>query len=366
MARPSVLIMAGGTGGHIFPALAVADELIRQGLSVHWLGTVRGLEADLVPKAGIPLHFIAIGGVRGKGLRSQLAAPVKMALALRQSLQLIRQLNPVCVLGFGGFVAGPGGIAAALLRKPLVIHEQNAIPGTTNRILALLAKHALLGYPNALDSANAMFVGNPVRRAIAQLPAPEQRWADRNDGLRLLVLGGSLGAKPINDVLPGALAALPAVLRTQVWHQTGRGHADEVAREYRERDIEARVEPFINDMAAAYGWADLVICRAGALTVAELAAAGVGAILVPLPHAIDDHQTYNARYLTERRAGILMPQHEFDSATLAHKLRELAMQPQELLAWARAARSLAMPDAAAQVAQACYTLIGIHKGMAYV
>jgi UDP-N-acetylglucosamine--N-acetylmuramyl-(pentapeptide) pyrophosphoryl-undecaprenol N-acetylglucosamine transferase len=358
--------MAGGTGGHVFPALAVADELIRQGLSVHWLGTVRGIEADLVPKAGIPLHFIAIGGVRGKGLRTQVAAPFKRARALRQSLQLIRQLNPVCVLGFGGFVAGPGGMAAALLRKPLVIHEQNAIPGTTNRILSLLAKRTLLGYPDALDSANALFVGNPVRRAISQLPAPEQRWAERNDGLRLLVLGGSLGAKPINDVLPGALAALPAALRPQVWHQTGRGHADEVTREYRERDIQARVEPFIHDMAAAYGWADLVICRAGALTVAELASAGVGAILVPLPHAIDDHQTHNARYLTERRAGVLMPQHEFTSAALADKLRELALQPQELLAWARAARTLATPDAATQVAQACYTLIGTHKGMAYV
>lgn len=366
MARPTVLIMAGGTGGHVFPALAVADELIRQGLNVHWLGTVRGIEADLVPKAGIPLHFIAIGGVRGKGLRTQLAAPLKMALALRQSLQLIRQLNPVCVLGFGGFVAGPGGIAATLLRKPLVIHEQNAVAGTTNRILALVAKRVLLGYPGALDSADAQFVGNPVRRAIAQLPAPELRWAERNDGLRLLVLGGSLGAKPINDVLPGALAALPAVLRAQVWHQTGRGHNEAVAREYRERDIEARVEPFIADMAAAYGWADLVICRAGALTVAELAAAGVGAILVPLPHAIDDHQTHNARYLTEHRAGLLIPQHELDSARLASRLHELAMQPQQLLAWARAARSLATPDAATQVAQACLSLIGTHKGMAYV
>lgn len=361
-----LLIMAGGTGGHVFPALAVADELIRQGLNVHWLGTVRGIEADLVPKAGIPLHFIAIGGVRGKGVRTQLTAPFKMAQALRQSLQLIRQLNPVCVIGFGGFVAGPGGIAATLLRKPLVIHEQNAVAGTTNRILALVAKRVLLGYPDTLEGANAHFVGNPVRRTISQLPVPEQRWAERNDGLRLLVLGGSLGAKPINDVLPAALAALPGVLRTQVWHQTGRGHADGVAREYRERDIEARVEPFITDMAAAYGWADLVICRAGALTVAELAAAGVGAILVPLPHAIDDHQTANARYLAERRAGLLMPQHEFDSARLANKLHELAMQPQELLAWARAARSLAMPDAAAQVAQACYSLIGTHKGMAYV
>jgi UDP-N-acetylglucosamine--N-acetylmuramyl-(pentapeptide) pyrophosphoryl-undecaprenol N-acetylglucosamine transferase len=366
MPKPSVLIMAGGTGGHVFPALAVADELIRQGFNVHWLGTVRGIEADLVPKAGIPLHFIAIGGVRGKNLRTQLTAPLQLLLALRQSWQLIRQLNPVCVLGFGGFAAGPGGVAAWLLRKPLVIHEQNAVPGTTNRVLALLAKRVLLGYPDALSGARVAFVGNPVRRTIAQLAPPEQRWAERSGALRLLVLGGSLGAKPINDVLPAAIAALPLALRPAIWHQTGRGQNDEVNREYRERELTARVEPFITDMAAAYAWADLVVCRAGALTVAELAAAGIGSILVPLPHAIDDHQTQNANWLVEQRAGVLLPQHKFDSTALAKLLGELATQPQELLAWARAARSLATPDAAAQVAQACYALIGTHKGIAYV
>jgi UDP-N-acetylglucosamine--N-acetylmuramyl-(pentapeptide) pyrophosphoryl-undecaprenol N-acetylglucosamine transferase len=366
MAKPSVLIMAGGTGGHVFPALAVADELIRQGLNVHWLGTVRGIEADLVPKAGIPLHFIAIGGMRGKGWRTQITAPLQLLLALRQSLQLIRQLNPVCVLGFGGFAAGPGGLAAWLLRKPLVIHEQNAIPGTTNRLLALLAKRVLLGYPNALRGARALFIGNPVRRVIAQLPAPEQRWAERSGALRLLVLGGSLGAKPINDVLPAAIAAMPIALRPTLWHQTGRGHSDEVARQYRERGIDAKVEPFIADMAAAYAWADLVLCRTGALTVAELAAAGVGSILVPLPHAIDDHQTHNARWLSERRAGVLIPQNEFTSDSLAKLLGELALQPQQLLAWARAARALATVDAAAQAAQVCYSLTGTRKGVAYV
>jgi UDP-N-acetylglucosamine--N-acetylmuramyl-(pentapeptide) pyrophosphoryl-undecaprenol N-acetylglucosamine transferase len=366
MTKASVLIMAGGTGGHVFPALAVADELIRQGLSVHWLGTVRGIEADLVPKAGIPLHFIAIGGVRGKSLRTQLAAPLQLLLALRQALQLIRQLNPVCVLGFGGFAAGPGGLAAWLLRKPLVIHEQNAVAGTTNRLLAWFAKRVLLGYPAALSGARTQFVGNPVRRAIAQLAPPEQRWAERSGALRLLVLGGSLGAKPINDVLPEAIAAMPAALRPTVWHQTGRGHADEVVRQYREHTIAARVEPFIADMAAAYAWADVVLCRAGALTVAELAAAGLGAILVPLPHAIDDHQTHNARWLSEQRAGVLLPQSQLSAAGLAQMLGELALQPQQLLAWARAARALAMPDAAAQVAQACYISNSAHKGIAYV
>ncbi len=366
MAKPSVLIMAGGTGGHVFPALAVADELIRQGLSVHWLGTVRGIEADLVPKAGIPLHFIAIGGVRGKGWRTQLAAPLQLLLALRQALQLIRQLNPVCVVGFGGFAAGPGGLAAWLLRKPLVIHEQNAVAGTTNRLLAIFAKRVLLGYPNALHGARTQFVGNPVRRAIAQLPMPEQRWAERSGAPRLLVLGGSLGAKPINDVVPAAIELMPLALRPTVWHQTGRGHADEATHQYRERGIDARVEPFISDMAAAYAWADVVLCRAGALTVAELAAAGVGAILVPLPHAIDDHQTHNAQWLTTQRAGVLLPQNKFDSASLAKLLGELAQHPQTLLAWARAARALAAPDAAAQVAQICCASIGSYRGVAYV
>ena len=328
-AVPTVLIMAGGTGGHV------------------------------VPKAGIPLHCIAIAGLRGKTLGAQLAAPFRLARALWQSLQLLKKLDPGCVLGFGGFAAGPGGVAAWLLRKPLVIHEQNAVPGTTNRLLACIARRVLLGYPRALENDRAQFVGNPVRSAIAQLPAPEQRWADRHGAMRLLVLGGSLGAKPINDVVPAAIAALPANLRPQIVHQTGRAHADDVAAQYREQGIEASVEPFIADMAGAYAWADVVLCRAGALTVAELAAAGVGAILVPLPHAIDDHQTANARWLSEQRAGVLVPQHEFNAESLAARLRELAAQPQELLAWARKARALAQPDAAAQVAAACLQAMGL-------
>jgi len=353
MADATVLIMAGGTGGHVFPALAAADVLMRKGIDVQWLGTRRGIEADLVPKAGIPLHFIEVSGLRGKRLRDQLLAPFRLARALWQAMRLIKQLQPACVLGLGGFASGPGGVAARMLRKPLLIHEQNAVAGTTNRLLAFVAQQVLLGYPAALSGPRTRFIGNPVRRAIADLPPPEARWTGRVGSLRLLVLGGSLGAKPINDVVPEAIAAMPLGLRPEVWHQTGREHAERVAEAYREKHLTARAVPFIDDMAAAYAWADVVLCRAGALTVAELAAAGVGAILVPLPHAIDDHQTHNARWLTDHRAGMLIWQNELTPERLAVQLSELAAQPQELLAWARAARALAKPDAAEQLAQAC-------------
>lgn len=367
----TVLIMAGGTGGHVFPALAVADVLLRTGLRVQWLGTARGIEADLVPKAGIPLHFISVSGFRGKGLRTQLAAPFRIARALWQALQLLKRVNPQCVLGLGGFASGPGGVAAWLLRKPLVIHEQNAVAGTTNRLLAFIAKRVLLGYPHALENENAEFVGNPVRAAIANLAPPEQRWRERTGALRLLVLGGSLGAQPINAVIPAAIALLPENLRPEIIHQTGRAHVDAVRERYRELNdgralnIFLNVEPFIDDMAAAYAWADAVLCRAGALTIAELAAAGVGAILVPLPHAIDDHQTHNARWLSEQHAGVLIPQNELSAENLAHLLREMSAKPQELMAWARNARALAKPDAAQRVAAACLQCIGLHGEVAY-
>jgi len=354
MASPrTVLIMAGGTGGHVFPALATAEEMVRRGLRVQWLGTVRGIEADLVPRAGIPLHYVRIGGVRGKGWKSKIVAPFQIVRALFESLRLLKKLKPECVLGMGGFVSGPGGLAAWLLRLPLVIHEQNAVAGTTNRLLGVFAGRVLAGYPNAFEGVESRVIGNPVRKNISALPTPEQRWAQRTGPMRLLVLGGSLGAKPINDTVPAAIAAMPASLRPEVRHQTGRMHVSDVAANYQELGIHAQVEAFIDDMAAAYAWADLVLCRAGALTIAELTAAGVGAILVPLPHAIDDHQTANARWLTERRAGVLLRQDEMTPELLAQQLSELAAQPQELLAWARAARALATPHAAEQVVQSC-------------
>jgi UDP-N-acetylglucosamine--N-acetylmuramyl-(pentapeptide) pyrophosphoryl-undecaprenol N-acetylglucosamine transferase len=361
----TVLIMAGGTGGHVFPALAAADVLLRKGLRVQWLGTARGIEADLVPKAGIPLHFISVSGFRGKGLRAQLTAPFRIARALWQSMQLVKRVNPQCVLGLGGFASGPGGVAAWLLRKPLVIHEQNAVAGTTNRLLAFIAKRVLLGYPHALENEAAEFVGNPVRSSIANLLPPEQRWRERTGVLRLLVLGGSLGAQPINAVVPAAIALLPENLRPEIIHQAGRAHADAVGEQYRALNISASVEPFIADMATAYAWADVVLCRAGALTIAELAAAGVGAVLVPLPHAIDDHQTHNARWLSEQHAGVLLAQTELTAENFASLLREMNARPQELLAWARNARSLAKPDAAQQVAAACLQCIGLHGEVAY-
>lgn len=357
MDRSTVLIMAGGTGGHVFPALAVAEELLSRGVAVHWLGTARGIEADLVPQAGIPLHFIQVSGLRGKGLRALFAAPIQLARAVAQSLRLIRRVRPQSVLGLGGFAAGPGGIAAWLLRTPLLIHEQNAVAGSTNRLLALFADRILLGYPDALDADVVTWVGNPVRASIAALPAPEQRWQGRAGAMRLLVLGGSLGARPINEVVPVALAAMPSALRPDVWHQAGRQHSEAVAAHYAELGVVARVEPFIDDMAAAYAWADVALCRAGALTIAELAAVGLGALLVPLPHAIDDHQTQNARWLVEQGGGDLLPQKELNARRLVQELEALVHKPQQLLAWARAARAAARTDAASVVADHCMEAI---------
>ncbi|MDX9873369.1 MAG: undecaprenyldiphospho-muramoylpentapeptide beta-N-acetylglucosaminyltransferase [Spongiibacteraceae bacterium] len=348
-----VLIMAGGTGGHVFPALAVANELLRRGVEVHWLGTARGIEAEVVPQAGIPLHFIRVTGLRGKQLRTVLAAPVRLVRALFEAIRVIRTVRPACVVGFGGFASGPGGLAAWLLRRPLLIHEQNAVAGTTNRLLALFARRILLGFPDALESEQALQVGNPVRREIAQLPAPELRWQERAGPLRLLVLGGSLGARAINERVPAAVAAMPPALRPEIWHQTGREHVADVTADYAAHGIEARVVPFIADMAEAYGWADVALCRAGALTVAELAAAGLGALLVPLPHAIDDHQRHNALWLVAQGGARLLPQSELTAPALAQLLTELATKPQQLLGWACAARAAATPDAAQVVADHC-------------
>lgn len=351
---PTVLIMAGGTGGHVFPALAVADALAARGARVLWLGTARGLEAELVPKAGIPLYRLRVAGVRGKSRRNQLRAALNVAAAVADALRLIWRLRPDCVLGMGGYVAGPGGLAAWLLRRPLLIHEQNAVPGTTNRLLARVARRVLQGFPLTWGGEKARFVGNPVRREIAALPAPDQRFEGREGALRLLVLGGSQGARPINELVPAAVALVPARQRPQIWHQTGREHSLAVASEYRSAGIEARVDAFVEDMAQAYGWADLVLCRAGALTVAELAAAGVGALLVPLPHAIDDHQSANARWLVEQGGGQVVAQAQLSAEWLARELAALAADRERLLDWARAARAAARPQATAEVADYCW------------
>ena len=346
-----VLSMAGGTGGHVFPALACAREFQARGYEVHWLGTPRGIENELVPAAGLPLHLIAVSGLRGKGAGALLRAPLQLLRSLIQARRLIRQLRPVCVLGLGGYVTGPGGLAARLCGVPLVIHEQNARAGTANRSLVPLAARVCEAFPDTFAaSARRRTTGNPVREELF-LATPRAPLAGRRP--RLLVLGGSLGAEPLNKLLPAALSRIEPGLRPEVFHQAGRQHAEVTEQRYREAGVEARVAPFVQDMAQAYAWADLVICRAGALTVSELAAAGLPAFLVPLPHAIDDHQTHNAHYLAKAGAALLLPQAETDADTLAARLSEVMMQPDTLVSMGAIARRLAKPDATRTVVDIC-------------
>ncbi|HEX2797019.1 MAG TPA: undecaprenyldiphospho-muramoylpentapeptide beta-N-acetylglucosaminyltransferase, partial [Immundisolibacter sp.] len=312
-----VLIMAGGTGGHVMPALAVAHELRAQGHEVRWLGTATGLEARAVPAAGIELFTLPVAGLRGSGVLRYLSAPVGLLRALAQAIGLVRRLRPDAVLGLGGYAAGPGGVAAFLLRRPLLIHEQNARPGLTNRLLARLAQRVMAGFPGVrLAGRAAEFTGNPVRGELLELPPPGERLSTAS---RLLVLGGSQGAQAINAVVPQALELLKqsGVPLPQVRHQAGRQHAEAVAADYRARGVTATVDGFIDDMAAAYGAADLAICRAGALTVAELCAVGLGALLIPFPHAADDHQTANAREMVQAGGARAIPQAHFTPIELA-------------------------------------------------
>ncbi len=358
--RP-VLIMAAGTGGHILPALAVARLLLERGIPVLWLGTPQGMENRIVPEAGFEMLSIDIGGLRGKGLLTRLKAPFRVLFALGQSLELLRKHQPCLVIGFGGYIAGPGGVAARLRDIPLVIHEQNALAGMTNRWLSRVANKVLAGYAGAFPAKTQVeVVGNPVRAEIAALPAPEERMAGRSGRLRLLVVGGSLGAQALNKVLPQALARMSAEERPEVWHQAGGKLIDAARAAYAEAgltlDESLRVEPFIDDMAAAYAWADLVLCRAGALTVAELAAAGVGSVLVPFPHAVDDHQTHNAAVLAQAGAAEIIQQRDLSAERLAALLR--SMSHARALDMACAARTQAQPDAAARVLAVCAPWLG--------
>lgn len=350
--RP-VMIVAGGTGGHVFPGLAVAEQLQQQGVPVVWLGTQQGLEARLVPAAGLPIEWLQVRGLRRRGLRSWLTAPWMVARSTWQAMRIMRRHRPRAVLGMGGYVSGPGAAAARLLGIPLLIHEQNAIPGFTNRKLAPLATRIMTGFSGVLDGyGKTIHTGNPVRAAIG-LSAAGREQIESERPLRLLVLGGSQGAAAINDTLPHALARLEARLRPQVWHQTGAAHAESTAAQYRELGLEAQVEAFIDDMPAAYAWADLALCRAGALTVAELAAAGVPAVLIPFPFATDDHQTANARHLVARDAGVLFPQDHLTVERLSAVLAELLGDREHLQTMAANARAMGMPDAASRVAQLC-------------
>ncbi len=351
-----IVVMAGGTGGHVFPALAVADELRARGVEVSWLGTRRGLEAEVVPKAGFPIDYIQVAGLRGKGFLSLLSAPLKLLAALYQSLKIMRRRNPAVVLGMGGYVTGPGGLAAWLSRRPLLIHEQNARAGLTNRLLFPFAKRVMQAFPGTFGSTlistgKVLHTGNPLRKTFIEGEASVR---EINQRLRLLVVGGSLGAAHLNSVVPAALAAMAASERPEVWHQTGKqnfAEANDIYIAARVMTGAIKLAPFIDDMAEAYAWADVVLCRAGAMTIAELAAAAVPSILVPFPHAVDDHQTANARYLSDQQAAILMPQGELTEHGLQHVLQSLT--PARLKSMSEAARKLALLDATQQVVDEC-------------
>ena len=376
--RP-VMILAGGTGGHIFPGLAVADALQARGVPVRWLGASGRMEAQLVPQHGIAIDTIDVAGIRGRGLAAKLAAPLRLLGALRAARKVLETHRPRAVVSFGGFAAGPGGLAARLAGIPLVVHEQNRAPGLTNRVLARWAGKVLTGFPDTFPGEQV--VGNPVRTAIAAIAPPQERFEGREGPLRLLVLGGSQGARALNRGMPSALEGLRGrIPGCEVRHQCGEKQLDDTLKAYRDAgfapgeggtsldprvrgddglgDFSVSVEPFIGDMAAAYGWADLVVCRAGALTLAELCAAGVGSVLVPFPAAVDDHQTRNAEYLVERGAAQLLPEGEapLEFARRLSATLEILCERADLLPMARAARALARPDAADAVASAVLEL----------
>ncbi len=353
----SIMIMAGGTGGHVFPALAVARELREQDYEVVWLGTHRGLEGRLVPEAGFAIEWVSISGLRGKGPFTWLLAPFRLLIALFQSLRVVSRRRPGAVLGMGGFVSGPGGLATWLLRRPLVVHEQNAVAGLTNRLLARLAGRVLQAFPGSFPAwANAETIGNPVRPEILAVPEPGTRFADRSGPPRVLVIGGSQGALALNRAVPKALALLKQAPDLVVRHQAGAATLEIARRAYAEAGIEARIETFIDDMAAAYAWADLVVCRAGAITIAELAAVGVAAVLVPFPFAVDDHQTANAGYLVAAGAAEIMQQEQLDPTVLARRLSLLLADRSRLLEMANKARSLARPGAGHRLTEICMSL----------
>ncbi|MGH8147440.1 MAG: undecaprenyldiphospho-muramoylpentapeptide beta-N-acetylglucosaminyltransferase [Rhodanobacteraceae bacterium] len=349
-----VLIMAGGTGGHIFPGLAVAAALRARDVPVLWLGARGGMENRIVPEHHLRLLTLPVGGLRGKGMRRRLAAPWMLARAAFAAWRVLRETRPRSVLSLGGYVAGPGGIVAWLQRRPLLVHEQNRIAGFTNRVLAKRARKVMAGFADAFPAAlHAEWTGNPVRAEIAALPTPAARFANRNGKPRLLVLGGSLGARTLNVGLPNALSLIPEDRRPEVLHQCGNAHVEATRSAYSRVDVDARIEPFLADMAAAYAWADLVVCRAGALTLAELAAAGLGAILFPYPYAVDDHQTSNAEGFVAIGAAELVQDRDFDAARFAGRLECLLRDTDKRLAMADAARTLAKPDAAEVIAQRC-------------
>lgn len=355
----TVMITTGGTGGHIFPGLAVAAKLLARGLSVFWLGTRGGLEAKLVPEHGVEFEGVSFRGVRGKGLRTLLLGPYALLAACIDSVSIMRRRRPSVVLGFGGFASFPGALMGVATGRPLVLHDANAVAGLANRILAYGADRILLGFPNAFGAHHtkkSSWVGNPLRDSIAQLPSPDERFAGRTGALRLLVVGGSLGAQGLNTRVPAALARMAAESRPQVVHQSGARHVEQLRAAYRDANVDAECVAFIDDMAARYAWADLVVCRGGAITVAELAAVGLGAIVVPLPGAIADEQTANADFLVSAGAGHRIAQRELTPERLATLLESIRRS--EALVMANAARKVGRRDAADRVADVCVELGG--------
>ena len=346
-----LMVMAGGTGGHVFPALAVAEQMKARGFDVCWLGTRAGIEARLVPEHGIKLEFISVIGIRGKNILTLLKAPFLILLAIKQSLTVLRLYKPCVVLGMGGFASGPGGLAAKLLGIPLVVQEQNAVPGTTNRLLAKWATRILEGFSGAFNNPLAIFTGNPVRAEITALAAIERK--PSAEAINILVVGGSLGAVVLNEMLPGAMKKLSAAAVLNITHQTGKGRVEQVQSSYQTNGINAQVNEFIDDMAAAYQWADVVFCRAGALTVSELACAGLPSVLVPYPYAIDDHQTANAMWLANNGAAIVMQQSEMTEETIVKELTKIISDVTVLAAMSAAAKKCAVPDASVRVADYC-------------
>ena len=357
--KKPVLITAGGTGGHVYPGLAVARALLDQGIPVVWMGTEKGLEARVIPEAGIHMVYLSVSGLRGKGILSLLKAPLELSKAMLQSFMIIRKVKPAAVLGMGGFVAGPGGLMAALMGIPVVIHEQNAIPGLTNKILSKFSRKVLEGFPGTFSNqAKAVGIGNPVRQDIAALEIPLKRLGDRWGRVNLLIFGGSLGAQALNEVVPMALSEVPLDKLPNVRHQAGKGKDEATRKLYQKLGVDAKVTAYIEDMAEAYEWADLVICRSGALTVAEIAAAGLASIMVPYPYAVDDHQTANAKYLSNEEASILMPQDDMTKETLSELLEELCSNRDKLIEMSFRARALAKPEATVDAAAICAEMAG--------
>ena len=352
----TVLIMAGGTGGHIMPGLAVAQALVEAGHKVSWLGgSADSMEARLVPKYGYEFNSVAFSGVRGKGLKTLVFAPFRLLKAIAQTRKVLQRVRPHVVLGMGGYITVPGGLTAKLTGVPIVLHEQNSIAGMSNKLLAKMASRILTGFPNVFE--NGEWVGNPVKQVISDLPAPQERFAGRDGRLKLAVIGGSLGAQALNQNVPKALALLSETERPEVIHQAGEKLIDALRQSYQQSSVTAQCVPFVDDMAALYRDVDVLICRAGAMTVSELAAAGVASIMVPFPAAVDDHQTANAKWLVEVGAGQLLPQTELTPERLAEMLRSLNRE--QLLDQAIHARSVAKPDATADVAQVCLQVAGV-------